>query len=136
MGSERYYTAKTRRPTPQPELFSLFEEGPSGARPGSVTDPAAQVRVARHTVEHRIEVCAVVQILDAPVPQMGNQLVEAFWHLDLPIPEEAIEVPQDLFFIPSFLPAPGSFGAADGGTVGGSAYHRIFIHCAGLWSRT
>ena len=42
-GREQNYTAETRDPpTPQPELFSLYEEEPGGARPGSVTDPAPQ----------------------------------------------------------------------------------------------
>ena len=63
-------------------------------RPGSVTDPAPQERVARHTVEHRIDACPFVQILDAPVPQEGDQLVEACRHIDLPIPEQVIEVPK------------------------------------------
>ena len=80
-------------PTPQPELFSLYEEQPGGVRPGSVTDPAPQVRVVRHIVEHRVEACPFVQIFDAPVPQGGNQLVEAFRHLDLHAPSR-IEVPK------------------------------------------
>ena len=45
-------------------------------------------------MEHRIEACSFVQILDAPVPQGGNQLVEAFRDLDLHIPELVIEVPK------------------------------------------
>ena len=53
-----------------------------------------------------------MQILDAPVPQGGTQLVEAFRHLDLHVPEQLIEVPK--------ISSPGSLGA-DGGTVGGSA---------------
>ena len=74
-GREQNYTAKTWDPsTPQPELFSLYEEEPGGVRPGSVTDPAPQERVERHVVEYRIEACPFVQILDAPVPQGGNQL--------------------------------------------------------------
>ena len=35
-----------------------------------------------------------MQILNAPVPQGGNQLVEAFRHLDLHVPEVVIEVPK------------------------------------------
>ena len=90
-GREQNYTAETQNPpTPQPELFRLFEEEPGGVRPGSVTDPAPQVRVERHVVEHTIEACSFVHILDAPVPQ----LVEAFRHLDLHVPEQAIEVPK------------------------------------------
>ena len=45
-------------------------------------------------VEHRVEACASVQILDAPVPQGENQLVEAFRHLDLSIPEQVVAVPK------------------------------------------
>ena len=63
-------------------------------RPGSVTDPVPQERVERHVVEQMADVCPLVQILDAPVPQGGNQLVEAFRHLDLHVPEQAIEVPK------------------------------------------
>ena len=48
-------------------------------------DPAPQVRVERHIVEQRIEACPIVQILYAPVPWGENQLVEAFWHLDVPL---------------------------------------------------
>ena len=36
----------------------------------------------------------IVPSLDVPVPQRENQLVEACRHLDLPIPEQAIEVPK------------------------------------------
>ena len=91
-------SSTTRRrpgtPTSQPELFSLFEAEPGGWRPGSVTDPAPQERVERHIVEHRIEASSFVQILDAPVPQGGNQLVEAFQHLDLHVPKLVVEVPK------------------------------------------
>ena len=94
-GREQNYSAKTRDPsTPQPELFSLFEEELSGVRPGSVTDPAPQERVERHVVEHRIAACPFVQILDAPVPQGGNQLVDAVRHLDLLVPDQVVEVPK------------------------------------------
>ena len=89
------FTAETRDiPTPQPELFSLLEEEPGSGRPGSVTDPVPQEEVERHIVEHRIEACPYVQILDAPVPQGGNQLVEAFRHLDFHNPQQVIEVPK------------------------------------------
>ena len=37
-----------------------------------------QVGVLRHTVEQVAGVSPFVQILDAPVPQMGNQLLEVF----------------------------------------------------------
>ena len=54
----------------------------------------------------------------------GNQLVEASRHLDVHVPDQAIEVPKNLVFTPSFALAPGSLGA-DGGTAGGSAGIRV-----------
>ena len=54
--NEKHYKAEFREtPFPQPELYSLFDEGPGGVQSGSVTDSAPQVRVERHIVEHRIE---------------------------------------------------------------------------------
>ena len=51
--NEMHFTAKTRRtPIPQRELFQLYEEEPGGRRPGSVSDPAPQERVQRHTAVH------------------------------------------------------------------------------------
>ena len=72
-------------------LVVVFKTSRRGA---ARVDPAPQERMQRHTVEHRIEACPFVQILDAPVPQAGDQLVEAFRHLDLPIPEQVVEVPK------------------------------------------
>ena len=119
-GHEMNYTATIRDPpTPQPELFSLFDEEPGGVRPGSVTDPASQARVERHVVEHSIEACPFVQILDAPVPQGGNQLAPRFAH-----PRADHRSAQDLVFSPSLSQAPGSCGA-DGGTDGGCAGIRV-----------
>ena len=43
-----------------------------GTRPGPVEDP-----LQRRTVEHSVDLAPEVQLLDAPVPQMGNQLLEA-----------------------------------------------------------
>ena len=51
-------------------------------------------RLSGTLVEHRIEACPFVLILGAPVPQEGDQLVEACRHLDLPNPEQVIEVPK------------------------------------------
>ena len=36
----------------------------------------------------------MVQILDAPVPQMVDQLVEVFQHFDIAVPEQVIDVPK------------------------------------------
>ena len=91
-GSGGANSTTRRRPGGPPLPSRSLESG--GGRPGSVTDPAPQLRVQRHTVEHRVEACTFVKVLDAPVPQGGNQLVAAWWHLDLIIPEQVIEVPK------------------------------------------
>ena len=70
-------------------------------RPGSVTDPRPQERVQRHTVEHIVDFvrfAPMVQIFDAPVPQMVEQLPDIMRLFDtlLPVPEQVIEVPKIL----------------------------------------
>ena len=66
--------------------FDLFDEDTEGARPDRLVGVRPQERDQRRT--------PVVPSLDVPVPQRENQLVEACRHLDLPIPEQAIEVPK------------------------------------------
>ena len=51
-------------------------------------------RAARPQVEQLSDLSPMVQILDAPVPQAVNQLVDAFRHIDIPLPEQVIEVPE------------------------------------------
>ena len=71
-------------PTPQAagtEHFSLdVEDLPAaGLRPGVLAEPRPQERVQRHTVEHIVDlvrVAPMVQILDAPVPQTVEQLLD------------------------------------------------------------
>ena len=46
----------------------------------------------RHTVEQMADVAPTVQILDALVPKSGDQLVDAFKHFDISVPEQVIEV--------------------------------------------
>ena len=80
-------------PPPQPVLFSLYDEEPGGGRPEAFVEPRPQARVQRHTVEHitdLVRVAPMVQILDAPVPQSGDQLPL------MPDPEQVIEVPKIL----------------------------------------
>ena len=111
---ELNYTATIRDPpTLQPEFFSLYEEEPGGVRPGSRALAAVrgrprggrpeafaelrpQERVQRDTVEQLANFAPMVQILDALVPQMGDQLVEVLKikSYDTPIPEQVIEVPK------------------------------------------
>ena len=75
---EKKYTAKLRVTPPPQAFFQLYDEEDAvwGLRPGSLSDPVPQGRVERHVVEHMVETCPFVQILDAPVPQLGNQVLE------------------------------------------------------------
>ena len=93
---ETKYTAAFRVtvPPPEPVLFDLFEET-GGGRPNLLLEPQGpQAGIQRHTMEHIADVVPMVQILDIPVLLGADQLVEACRHLDLPIPEQAIEVPK------------------------------------------
>ena len=74
-------------------FFELFDEDTAGVR------PQPQERVQRHTMEHIVDfVCfaPMVQILDAPVPQMVEQLPDVMRFFDtlMPDPEQVIEVPK------------------------------------------
>ena len=57
-------------------------------------EPQLQARVQRHTVEQRIEHTPYVQILDAPVPQVADFVMDVFRALDSSIAEQVIEVPK------------------------------------------
>ena len=96
--SETKYTAKFRTtPPPQPVLFSLYDEEPSGRRPASLAEPPRpQERVPRHTVEQMADVAPMVQILDAPVPQTVDKLHDVLQFFDRlsAVPEPVIEVPK------------------------------------------
>ena len=96
--SEMKYTAKFRTtPPPQPELFQLFEEEPGGLRPTGLVEPRGpQERIQRHTAEQMIESFVPVPMLDldAPVPQMVDQLVDVLKLFDNSVPEQVIDVPK------------------------------------------
>ena len=86
---------RQRPPPPQPELFQLYEEEPGGRRPtGLVEPPGPQERVPRHTVEQMADVAPMVQILDAPVPQMVEHVVDVLKTFDRGLAEQVIEVPK------------------------------------------
>ena len=94
-----YEAPRRQKPPPPPAFFRLFDEEDAerGLRPACLSEPRGpQERVQLRTVEP--VVVPMVQILDAPVPQVGvlgvDQLVEALQHLDLLIPELVIEVPK------------------------------------------
>ena len=89
-----------RRTAGDAEPFSLYEDELSGERPEAFAEPRPQDRLKRHTVEHIVDVSAFVQILNVPVPQLGNQLVEFMQKLDTSTPVQVIEVPISLDRIP------------------------------------
>ena len=100
-GPERRITRRSTRPSsgrlppPQPVLFSLYDEEPSGRRPASLAEPPGQQeRIQRRTVEQPAEIAPIVQILDAPVPQTVDQLVEVLRPLDTVVPEQVMDVPK------------------------------------------
>ena len=63
-------------------------------RSAPLVEVRPQGRVQRHSVEQRIEHTPYVQILDALVPQMVEQLVDFFKNLDVEVPAQVIEVPK------------------------------------------
>ena len=63
-------------------------------RPAPLLEVLPRVQNLRHTVEQRIEQTPYVQILDAPVPQMVEQLVDFFKDFDVEVPAQVIEVPK------------------------------------------
>ena len=94
-----------------------------GVRSEVLTDPRPQERIQRRTVEHLAVLAPPVQILDVPVPQMVDNVMDALRLLDLPIGRAGYRSAHDLVFFVSF---PFTFaGTADGGTVDGSAYRIV-----------
>ena len=67
----------------------------SGAPLGSVTDPRPQERVQRHIVAHLADLAPMVQIVDVPVPQKGNELADFLKLVDKQTPvEQVVAVPK------------------------------------------
>ena len=82
-------------------FFELFDEDTVVVRPGVLAEPRPQERVQRHTMEHIVDFdcCApMAQILDAPLPQMVEQLPDVLRFFDrlTTVPEQVIEVPKIL----------------------------------------
>ena len=79
------------RVTMEPELFQLYEEELGGTRPDRLSDVRPQERVQVHTVEHLTDLvrfAPMVQVLDAPVPLMSEQLVDVLALLEKQEKEE------------------------------------------------
>ena len=72
----------------------MHEEELGGTRPDRLFEVRPQDRDQRRTVEQIVDNRLIVPLLDVPVPQMENQLVEVCQQLDTHIPEQAIEVPK------------------------------------------
>ena len=90
-------------------FFELFDEDTAGVRPEVLAEPRPRERVQRHTMERLVDfVCCapMVQILDAPMPQLVEQLPDVLRCFDrlTTVPEQVIEVPK-------ILPEDGSFRA-------------------------
>ena len=73
----------------------------AGLRPRVLAEPRPQERVQRHTVEHIVDlvrVAPIAQILNAPVPQMVEQLPNftQFFDTLMTDPDQVIEVPKIL----------------------------------------
>ena len=63
--------------------------------PPPLVEGRPQERVQRHTAEHIVDVLPCVQILDVPVPQAGEQLVDIIRLVDMQTPvEHVIELPK------------------------------------------
>ena len=67
---------------------------PPGMRPALLVGVQPQGHVKRHFAEHLAELAPLVQILDAPVPQVVDNVMDAFRCLDQPMTEQVIEVPR------------------------------------------
>ena len=94
-------TRRTRRPSsgenplPSRSSSSCTRKSPGGSRPPCLGDPRGpQERIQGSTVDQFGDLAPMVQILDAPVPQTVDQLVDAFRHIDIPLPEQVMEVPK------------------------------------------
>ena len=99
-GREMNFTATIwEPPTPQPELFSLYEEEPGGTGPDRLsTLSGPQERVLRRTVLQIVDAVPSLPTLDDPAPQMVEQFPDIMHFFDtlVPDPEQVIEVPKVL----------------------------------------
>ena len=66
---------------------------PPGMRPALLVEVQPQGCVERHIVEDPSVLAPIMQILDAPVPQMVDTALDFFRRLDLPVAEQVIDVP-------------------------------------------
>ena len=89
----------TGQKTSPPRVASTVDDDGDvlAARPTPLAEVRPQERVQRHTAVRIVDILPYVQILDVPVPQMGNQVVEVLRKIDTPLlVEQVIEVPKIL----------------------------------------
>ena len=110
------------------QCSQLFEEELSGALPPPL--------VEHHTLEHADDICPFVQILDAPVPQMVDNLIAEdfsqngnFYHED----DETVWMSLDMG---QWKPWPDSGGASDSvsSSVGSCSLTRCLEICGAMTS--
>ena len=118
------------------EYYALSDEDEVpvwGSRPPCLGEPRGpQERAQPRTVEQIAVYAPMVQILDAPVPQLVEQLPDILHFFDTltPVPEQVIEVPKIVF---DDVPCAHLCARhAAGGTAGGSAddYLLFFVIAA------
>ena len=97
-GHEEYDAPRRQKPPPPQAFFQLIDEEDvdKGMRPVSLAEPRGpQERVQLRTVEHITDAVPVVQILDIPVPQKVERVVDFLVLLDTQTPvEQVIAVPK------------------------------------------
>ena len=81
------------RGAPSPAGTDARRRLPPGMRPALLVEVQPQGCLERHAVEHLADLAPMVQILDAPVPQMLDSALDFFRRLDLPVAEQVIDVP-------------------------------------------
>ena len=113
-------TSRRARWWPGGRSSSALKKSRAGGLPASLSEVAGrQEKVVRHVMEDLGSVCPFVQILDLPVPQTVDYVVDSLRFLDFPVAEQVIHVPRI-----SCSPCPSRSRVPEpqtGGTVGGSA---------------
>ena len=76
--------------------FSMDDDGDVlAARPTPLAEVRPQPGVQRHTAVHIVDIFTYIQILDVPVPQLGDQVVELLQKIEVPaLVEQVIGVPK------------------------------------------
>ena len=125
------------QPLLQPELFQLYEEELGGSRPPCLGEPRRpQDRDQLRTVGQTVGFAPMVQILDAPVAQMVEQVpnLTQFFDTLRPDPGQVIEVPKILLVdVPMRTPVRDTQLAEQLVEVPTIV---LIPCCSGLWSRT